>query len=103
MYYILDDNFNVINCPDIFVFSSFFNDFSKRRIETSVISDECRLSTVFLGIDCNFDIKNPPLVFESLWFGGIHSDNQRRYSTYIDAVKGHREMLIDYLKEIQTL
>jgi hypothetical protein len=47
-----------------------------------------RVSTVFLGVD-HGDGTGPPVVFETMIFGGPYNDYQDRYSTYEDAMKGH--------------
>ena len=68
----------------------------------SSISEDCYLSTVFLSLDHSFNRCSDPVLFESLWFGGIHDGRQQRYCTIYDAILGHRSMLIDYLEEIQS-
>ena len=47
------------------------------------------ISTVFLGIDHGFG-KGKPVLFETMMFGDIVSDYQERYTTYDEAVKGHK-------------
>lgn len=49
---------------------------------------DVRVSTVFLGIDHSFGV-GPPLLFETMIFGGAHSEDQWRYSTWDEAVSGH--------------
>lgn len=50
-----------------------------------------KISTVFLGLDHNFDKKGPPLVFETMIFGeGQWDQQQYRYSTYEEAMAGHQ-------------
>lgn len=49
------------------------------------------VSTVFLGLDHNFSGRGPPLLFETMIFGGPHDGKQRRYATYDEAEAGHRE------------
>jgi len=51
----------------------------------------CRISTVFLGIDHNFG-DGPPLLFETMVFGGKLDQEQDRYSTYDEAITGHDKM-----------
>jgi hypothetical protein len=48
------------------------------------------ISTVFLGIDHGYESK-VPIVFETMVFGGKHDEYQRRYSTYDEALDGHKE------------
>ncbi len=48
-----------------------------------------RVSTVFLGMNQNYG-DGPPLIFETMIFGGEHSDEQWRYATETEAVEGHK-------------
>ena len=49
------------------------------------------VSTVFLGIDHRFGGSGPPLLFETMIFGGPHDEYQQRYSTWEEAEVGHRK------------
>lgn len=49
----------------------------------------CDVSTVFLGMDHRFGRPGPPLVFETLIFGGPLDDTMERYATYDEAELGH--------------
>jgi hypothetical protein len=62
-----------------------------RKVARDTIGDVC-VSTVFLGIDHRFG-DGPPLIFESLVFGGPLDQEMRRYSTWDEAVAGHAELL----------
>jgi hypothetical protein len=44
---------------------------------------------VFLGIDHNFFGDGPPILFETMVFGGPMDQDQRRYSTWDEAEFGH--------------
>jgi hypothetical protein len=48
-----------------------------------------RVSTVFMGIDHNFTRGGPPLLFETMIFGGPEDGFQARYSTWDEAEAGH--------------
>lgn len=50
------------------------------------------VSTVFLGLDHNYG-DGPPLIFETMVFGGPLNEEMVRYSTLGDAKKGHFEMV----------
>jgi hypothetical protein len=52
------------------------------------------VSTVFLGLDHNFFGGGPPLVFETMVFGGAQDGAQERYSTWAEAEAGHRAMCL---------
>jgi hypothetical protein len=64
---------------------------SDRRVAQDEIGD-VRISTVFLGINHQWG-DGPPLIFESMVFGGPHDQETRRYSTWDEAEKGHTELL----------
>lgn len=51
------------------------------------------VSTTFMGIDHNFSDDGPPLLFETMIFGGPHNDYQERYSTWDEAERGHLRAL----------
>lgn len=66
----------------------------RRRVrETKIHDDDVRVSTVFLGIDHNHSFHGPPVLFETMVFGGKYDREQRRYCTWDEAVAGHEEML----------
>lgn len=50
------------------------------------------VSTVCLGLNHQFD-DGPPLLFETLVFGGTEDGDMERYSTYDQAVCGHKKMV----------
>jgi len=50
------------------------------------------VSTVFLGLDHSFG-EGPPLLFETMVFGGLLDQEMNRYFTWDEAEKGHREMV----------
>ena len=51
---------------------------------------EVGVSTIFTGFNYAFG-GGPPIVFETMIFGGEHDQYQWRYSTWDEAVAGHRE------------
>ena len=67
--------------------------------------DECDkilVSTVFLGIDHNWSGKGEPVLFETMIFGGKYNNYQERYTSYEDAIKGHKKakkLIIDQKKQ----
>jgi hypothetical protein len=54
------------------------------------------VSTIFLGI--NSSILGPPLLFETMVFGGKHDMAQNRYETYDEAMAGHQWWLAKVTK-----
>ena len=51
------------------------------------------VSTVFIGIDHNFSGTGPPLLWESMVFGGPLDREQARYSSRAAAVAGHAALV----------
>lgn len=49
------------------------------------------VSTVFLGIDHRLGDEGPPLIFETMIFGGEHDQWQDRCSTWAEAVEMHKK------------
>jgi len=54
---------------------------------------EWTVSTVFLGLDHSFFEGGPPMIFETLVFGGSKDGEMERYSTKEEALKGHERMV----------
>ena len=52
----------------------------------------CKVSTLFLGLDYSF-AGGPPLLFETMVFGGPLDGSQHRYSTWEEAEEGHKKMV----------
>lgn len=50
------------------------------------------ISTVFLGLDHGWG-DGPPVVFETMVFGGDMDENQWRYSTWDEAIAGHERVV----------
>lgn len=51
-----------------------------------------RVSTVFIGLDHNFSNAGPPVLWETLVFGGPLDGEMERYTSRADALEGHRAM-----------
>lgn len=62
-----------------------------RVVEKTSIGD-VDVSTVFLGLDHSFG-SGPPLLFESMIFGGDLDQETDRYETYEQAEAGHSAMV----------
>jgi len=55
--------------------------------------DDVRVSTVWLGADHSLDFGGPPLIFETMIFGGPHDNFCERYSTKEEAAEGHQRIV----------
>lgn len=65
-----------------------------RRVALTQVTGNIRVSTVFLGLDHNFSPLGPPLLFETMIFGGPHDQYQDRYSTWEEAEQGHLRAVV---------
>lgn len=51
------------------------------------------ISTVFLGLDHNWNEDGPPVLWESMIFGGLLNGECRRYTSKLDALTGHAALV----------
>lgn len=72
---------------DLMTWARWFENGEKRRVAQTVVQD-ATVSTVFLGLNHQFG-HGPPLLFETMIFGGKHDDFCDRYSTLEEARRGH--------------
>jgi hypothetical protein len=52
------------------------------------------VSTVFLALDHSWADEGPPVVYETMVFGGPLDQEQVRYCTRVDAIDGHNAMIL---------
>jgi hypothetical protein len=69
---------------------------SSDRVVAKTKKDMVEISTVFLGLDHSFG-QGPPLLFESMVFGGEDDGEMVRYSTWEEAETGHKLLVAKYL------
>ena len=86
--YILDEVGNAVAEPDLMKWARWFEK-KERHLADDRIGD-VRVSTIFLGIDHRFGDDGPPMLWETMIFGGPHNEYQERYSTKAEAEAGHR-------------
>lgn len=55
---------------------------------------DSRVSTVFLCLDHRFGGDGPPVLWETIVFGGLNDQWQDRYTSYEDAVAGHNKTIV---------
>lgn len=87
--YILVDG-EVVEEHDLLKWGQWFET-GERKIEITG-RDGVKVSTVFLGLDHSFG-EGPPLLFETMVFGGSHDQDMDRYSTIEEAKAGHVAMV----------
>jgi hypothetical protein len=82
---------DVKRCDDIHEWGKWFQN-ADRHIGEDLFSDGARVSTVFLGLDHRSLDDGPPVLFETMIFGGPHNEWQDRYCTYDEAEAGHKRV-----------
>lgn len=80
----------VVPTQDIIEWANNFEN-SDRRVANTLIG-KVRVSTVFLGLNHNWR-EGPPLIFETMVFGGRYDGHIQRYSTWDQAEIGHAEIV----------
>lgn len=76
---------------DLFTWAKWIEKINNKRIAHTDVGP-VSISTVFLGIDHRFG-EGPPLLFESMIFGGPANHEMARYSTFKEAEEGHERMV----------
>lgn len=61
----------------------------KERIVQQTEVCGARVSTVFIGLDHNLAEEGPPLLYETMVFGGELDASEERYATWDEAEAGH--------------
>jgi hypothetical protein len=51
-----------------------------------------KVSTVFMGLDHRFGDEGPPVLWESMIFGGVLDGTQERYTSRAAAIAGHQRL-----------
>src|SRR5678816_2897059 len=72
---------------DILAWGAAFH--SPDRIVAHTQVGEVKVSTVFLGLDHSFSSEGPPILFETMIFGGPLDGYQRRSATWAEAETEH--------------
>lgn len=90
-YYILEGR-EIREIPDLLEWARWFNTDRKSIARKRFYFRKITVSTVFLGIDHSFD-DGAPLLFETMVFGGTLDGEMERYSTYEEALAGHKAMV----------
>lgn len=89
MNYILNGK-EAVHEPDLLKWCKWFEE-NERIVKQDNING-IKVSTVFLGIDHQY-LEGPPLLFETMIFGGEHDQFMERYSSWEDAEQGHKHAL----------
>lgn len=88
--YILDGK-EPKKCDDLVVWAHWFGSADRHVAKTE--KGDILVSTVFLGIDHSIG-SSPPLLFETMIFGGEHDQEMWHCSTWQDAEQKHQEACV---------
>ena len=77
---------------DILKWGRWFED-ADRVIARLKVAEGVEVSTVFLGLDHSFGEDGPPLLYETMVFGGKLDQELERYATLEEAQHGHDRMV----------
>jgi hypothetical protein len=64
---------------------------SKKLVSTDI--GGIHISTVFLGLNHNYHDDGPPILWETMVFGGVHDQYMERYDCKIAAITGHQRIV----------
>lgn len=92
MYYTLDGH-TPVRCTNAVEWANWYETANETRRVAEDNVGEARISTVFLGLDHAFNPNMLPILFETLIFGGPHHGEGKRYTTWDEAVEGHKKMV----------
>jgi hypothetical protein len=93
MHYILDGT-TVRHTEDVLAWAQWFET-ADRRVARTALTPEVEVSTVFLGIDHQFEPGGPVVLFETMTFAQRGMERKalemftERYSTWHEAEQGH--------------
>jgi hypothetical protein len=90
MKYILKDK-KPVKCNDLLAWADAF-EHSDNQVAFDRI-DDIQISTVFLGVDHAHGQSGPPMLFETMVYGGELDKQTERCSTWDEAEVMHKKML----------
>ena len=93
--YILNAAGEPEECPNLFTWGRWMETAERHvchDMDEGVGGEKVRVSTVFLGLNHNFSRKGPPVLWETMVFGGPLDGTMRRYTSRDAAIMGHQEL-----------
>ena len=105
--YILEGH-KAVECDDLMVWAKWFETADRTVARTNIGIpywkfwlgkllrkkwEPITISTVFIGLDHQFGDEGPPLLFETMVFGGKHDEDLERYFTWQEAEEGHKRFV----------
>lgn len=87
LHYILEGH--EVRVVDWRTWADWYKTAGEKRVVAKTMIGAVRVSTVFLGLDHGLGEGEPPMIFETMIFGGPDDQAQWRYSTWDEAEAGH--------------
>jgi hypothetical protein len=88
--YVLDVEGQPLRVDDLIAWAEWF-EYADKTIALDHQEGDVRISTIFLGLDLRMFSEGPPLLYETMIFGGPHHLYCRRASTKAEALQCHRD------------
>lgn len=98
--YILDDKGNPQPCNDLTEWAKWF-EARKRHVADEKINGS-RVSTVFLALDHSFSNDGPPVLWETMVFGGPLDQEQDRCSGSREQAEAMHSRMVQRVREATT-
>lgn len=86
--FMLDEHGQPVGVEDVLVWARWFESHDRHVAETW-INGAIRVSTVYVGVDHSYGLGGPPILWETMIFGGPHDGYQNRYASADAARAGH--------------
>jgi hypothetical protein len=83
-----------VPCPDVYKWAMWFETANRIVAYTMIDGVDICVSTVFMGIDISVGTIQPPLLFETMIFGGPHDMLAMKSATWEEAEKIHELYVI---------
>jgi hypothetical protein len=94
--YVLDEHGNPKVEPDLIKWGTWFER-ADRHVGQTLVGDT-KVSTVFLGLDHNFSNSGPPVLWETMVFGGPLDMEQKRCSGSREQAEAMHLNMVQYVK-----
>ena len=97
--YILNKQGEPVIEGNLVTWAQWFGTVESRRVKVDDLP-QGRVSTVFLGIDHNHSLKGPPILWETLVFGGKLSGKMDRCSGSHEQAVAMHERMVEKVKQL---
>lgn len=101
LFYILDERGEPVVEPSTAKWGAWMET-ANRQVAVDDL-EGASVSTVFLGLDQNFQWTGPPTLFETRVFGGPHDGDQDRHATRAEALAAHQQLVAQLRAETLAL